>query len=132
MSPTTFRVVVVSLALGFSGCAANIHPTVSPPIAASRMGELWEKPTAISTRDLLNGPWGVQDAPNADAIMYRGERMSQFVQYHAGKKCQQSRRMPQQTGGARIRPAHECIYGQQQEEGEVHRELNPAHPEKVH
>ena len=65
MSPTKFPVAVVAIALAFSSCAADIHPTVSPTIAASRMGELWEQPDAISTRDLLNGPWGVEYAPDA-------------------------------------------------------------------
>jgi hypothetical protein len=53
------------MAVGFSACAADIHPTVSPAIAVTRMGELWERPAAIATADLLNGPWGVEHAPDA-------------------------------------------------------------------
>ena len=65
MSVRTFGAGVMAMAVGFSACAAAIHPTVSPPIAVSRMGELWEQPAAIATADLLNGPWGVEHAPDA-------------------------------------------------------------------
>ena len=71
-----------------------------------------------------------QNAPNADAVMHRRKRMSQFVQHHAGEKRQQGRRVPKQTGHSCISPARERIYGQQQEEGKVHCELNAAHPER--
>jgi hypothetical protein len=46
------------------GCAVAIRPTVLPADAASRMSEFWEGPTAISSADLLNGPWGAERAPN--------------------------------------------------------------------
>jgi hypothetical protein len=65
MSSSAFRVTVVSVAFSLSACAAEIHPTVSPPIAASRIAELWEAPADISTLDLLNGPWGAAHAPDA-------------------------------------------------------------------
>jgi hypothetical protein len=65
MSARTFRAAGVAMAVGFSACAAAIHPTVSPAIAVSRMGELWERPAAIATADLLNGPWGDEHAPDA-------------------------------------------------------------------
>jgi hypothetical protein len=65
MSVRTFHVAGVAMAVGFSACAAEIHPTVSPAIAVSRMGELWERPAAIATADLLNGPWGAEHAPDA-------------------------------------------------------------------
>ena len=48
-----------------SGCAAAIHPTVAPAAATSRLGELWERPSAITMADLLNGPWGAEHAPDA-------------------------------------------------------------------
>ena len=66
MSSSAVSVAVVSLAVGLSACAAEIHPTVSPPVAVSRMAELWEPPANISTRDLLRGPWGAAYAPDAD------------------------------------------------------------------
>jgi hypothetical protein len=66
MSSTTFRIAVTSAALAVSGCAADIHPTVSPEVVASQMAELWEQPSDLPTRDLLNGPWGVEYAPNAN------------------------------------------------------------------
>src|SRR6266849_21294 len=66
MSSSAVSVAVVSLAVGLSACAAEIHPTVSPPVAVSRMAELWEPPANISTRDLLRGPWDAAYAPDAD------------------------------------------------------------------
>jgi hypothetical protein len=66
MSALTFRVAGVAMAVGFSACAAEIHPTVSPAIAVSRMGELWDPPAAVATADLLNGPWGTEHAPDAN------------------------------------------------------------------
>ncbi|HWW82572.1 MAG TPA: hypothetical protein VNZ26_03160 [Vicinamibacterales bacterium] len=63
----TWRVcaIVVFLA-GCGACAVDIHPTVIPTEAVSRMGELWEQPADISKADLLNGPWGADRAPNPD------------------------------------------------------------------
>jgi hypothetical protein len=66
MSSTAVSVAAVSLAVGLSACAAEIHPTVSPPVAESRMAELWESPADIATRNLLSGPWGSDHAPEAD------------------------------------------------------------------
>ena len=65
MSARAFRAAVMTLGVGLSACAADIHPTVSPASAVSRMEELWERPAAIATADLLNGPWGVDHAPDA-------------------------------------------------------------------
>jgi hypothetical protein len=66
MSSTAFRIAVTCATVAISGCAADIHPTVSPQIVASQMAELWEQPTGVSTRDLLNGQWGVEYAPDAN------------------------------------------------------------------
>jgi hypothetical protein len=61
--------------VGGSACAVDIHPTVMPPAAASRMGELWEKPADISKADLLNGPWGADRAPNpGDTYTFLGKK----------------------------------------------------------
>jgi hypothetical protein len=76
MSSQSLNAAIVSLALGVSACAGDIHPTVSPPVAQSRMAELWEKPADISARDLLNGPWGAAYAPvpNDDYTFLRKKR----------------------------------------------------------
>jgi hypothetical protein len=65
MFARTLRVAGVAMAVGVSACAAEIHPTVLPAIAVSRMGELWEQPMDVPAADLLNGPWGVEHAPDA-------------------------------------------------------------------
>ena len=65
MSARAFRAAAAAMAVGFSACAADIHPTVSPAIAVSRMQEFWEMPAEIPAADLLNGPWGVEHAPDA-------------------------------------------------------------------
>ena len=33
-----------------------------------QMTELWEAPTALAERDLFNGPWGAENAPDPDAV----------------------------------------------------------------
>jgi hypothetical protein len=65
MSARALRAAAAAMAVGFSACAADIHPTVSPAIAVSRMEEFWEMPADIPAADLLNGPWGVEHAPDA-------------------------------------------------------------------
>jgi hypothetical protein len=57
------------------GCGVAIRPTVHPADAASRMSEFWEGPTAISSVDLLNGPWGVEHAPiSTDTYTFLGKK----------------------------------------------------------
>ena len=63
--PARFLSAALTAFLLGSACAVDIHPTVLPPVAASRIGELWEKPTNISKADLLNGVWGPDHAPTA-------------------------------------------------------------------
>jgi hypothetical protein len=59
-------IAVFAIVLALPACATDIHPTVSPAVASIRMAELWEEPTDMSTRDLVNGPWGPQRAPDAN------------------------------------------------------------------
>src|SRR5262249_2635812 len=65
MLPFRLPVALAFVAVGFSACAADIHPTVSPSMAASRMGELWERPTAVAAADLATRQWGAGKAPDA-------------------------------------------------------------------
>jgi hypothetical protein len=64
MLARSLRLTVVAMAMGALACAVAIHPTVTPEVAHSRMGELWERPSSIPASDLLNGPWGAQHAPD--------------------------------------------------------------------
>src|SRR5258708_35766475 len=69
----TYKFVVPAvLALSFPSCALKVAPTVPPsqvPIA-----ELWQSPDAIATRDLYNGPWGADRAPDSHAAYTFVER----------------------------------------------------------
>src|SRR3984893_13939699 len=58
------RLTVVAITVAASACAAAIRPTVSPDVAQSRIGELWQRPSSIPAADVLNGPWGAQQAPD--------------------------------------------------------------------
>jgi hypothetical protein len=56
------------MAIGLSFCATAIRPTVHPPDAPS--ASLWVEPDDLEDRDLFNGPWGAERAPNP-ALRYR-------------------------------------------------------------
>ena len=47
-------------------CTPNVRPTAQPWDA--RMIELWQKPADLSERDLFNGPWGAERAPDPNAV----------------------------------------------------------------
>ena len=61
-----FPVVAVSIALavGLPSCAAAVRPTTIPQ---GRIASLWKAPADLPDRDLFNGPWGADRAPNASA-----------------------------------------------------------------
>jgi hypothetical protein len=59
--------VSVLLAAGGSGCIARLHSTSSGPATPAQMAELWEEPTDLVKRDLFNGPWPKESAPNPTA-----------------------------------------------------------------
>jgi hypothetical protein len=53
------------VAISVMQCAPSVRPTVTPwdaPLAA-----LWERPSNLETRDLFNGPWGAERAPDPNA-----------------------------------------------------------------
>jgi hypothetical protein len=54
------------LAVNIPMCAAHVRPT-APPWQA-RMSELWQMPENLANRDLFNGPWGVENAPDPHAV----------------------------------------------------------------
>src|SRR5260221_11353946 len=65
---------ILSLLLGIYHpfCTAAVRPTV-PPDQAS-MAELWQRPDDIERRDLFNGPWGKEHAPDPNAVYSIVER----------------------------------------------------------
>jgi len=65
-------VVPAVLALSFPSCALKVAPTVPPSQAP--IAELWQSPDAIATRDLYNGPWGADRAPDPRATYTFVER----------------------------------------------------------
>jgi hypothetical protein len=50
-----------------SDCAEPVRRTRTSPVAAEKIGELWQAPGDIQTRDLFHGPGGMDPAPKADA-----------------------------------------------------------------
>jgi hypothetical protein len=59
-------VVSLLLAVYMPMCSPALEPTV--PQSDVRMSELWEDPRDIASRDVINGPWGAQSAPDANAV----------------------------------------------------------------
>jgi hypothetical protein len=86
------EIALVVLVFTVSACATDIRPTVLPTVASSRLAELWEEPTDISTRNLVNGPWGAERAPDANdtyAFMRkkrRGDNPGLIVRDSRGRK----------------------------------------------
>jgi hypothetical protein len=58
-------VVPALLAVYMPFCAATIRPAT--PSDAPK-ASLWEEPTDVAGRDLLNGPWGLERAPDPEAV----------------------------------------------------------------
>ena len=58
--------VSLMLALYVPMCTPAVEPTV--PASDVRMSELWEDPHDLASRDVFNGPWGSQHAPDAQAV----------------------------------------------------------------
>lgn len=56
------------IALCLSGCAAQVRPTVHA--AGAPAPSLWVAPSDLENRDLFDGPWGVERAPDP-AARYR-------------------------------------------------------------
>lgn len=60
--------LLTAMAIYLPFCAAAIRPTVLPPDAPP--ASLWVKPIDLERRDLFNGPWGANRAPDP-AARYR-------------------------------------------------------------
>jgi hypothetical protein len=53
------------LALYYPFCTAKVQPTMPSPEAP--VAELWQRPGDLASRDLFDGPWGGERAPDASA-----------------------------------------------------------------
>jgi hypothetical protein len=62
----------IVLAIYHPFCTAAVHPTV--PRDEAPMAELWQRPADIARRDLFNGPWGEEHAPDPRAVYFIVER----------------------------------------------------------
>ena len=57
------------LAIACSGCVAPLMRSTLPgPPTPVQLAELWEEPTDIADRNLFDGPWGKDLAPDPTAI----------------------------------------------------------------
>ena len=72
-----------------------------------------------------------QNPPHAHAEVNRGERVPEFMQDDAGEEHEERRDVPEDAHPCAIAPAVLGYEGEQQEEGEVDRELDAADAEKV-
>jgi hypothetical protein len=64
------RRIVLSalLAVACTGCAAPImRSTLAGPPTPAQLSELWENPNDLAERNLFDGPWGKELAPNPTA-----------------------------------------------------------------
>src|SRR5690349_16666574 len=62
IGPRALLAVIAAAALG---CAAAVRPaplTQAPPIES-----WWQPPADLASRDLFNGPWGAEHAPDPNA-----------------------------------------------------------------
>jgi len=61
-----FSIAPALLAVYMPMCAAHVRPTVNPWDA--KMTELWRNPEDLAERDLYYGPWGIERAPDPNAV----------------------------------------------------------------
>jgi hypothetical protein len=69
---TSACMVPVLIALYYPGCTPKVQPTMPPWDAP--LAEFWQRPSDLARRDLFNGPWGKDNAPDPDATYTFVER----------------------------------------------------------
>ena len=64
------RVAAVSATFfaSFEFCAPSIKPFMPRDGSETRLTQLWEEPRDLDSRDLFNGPWGREHAPDPKAV----------------------------------------------------------------
>ena len=65
-------VVSIWVALYYPFCAGKVQPTM--PASDAPVAELWQRPADVASRDLYDGPWGSDRAPDPHAIYTLVER----------------------------------------------------------
>jgi hypothetical protein len=63
------------IALYYPFCTPKLRPTMPPSDAP--VAELWQQPSDLASRDLFNGPWGGERAPDPDAVYTFVQRKQQ-------------------------------------------------------
>ncbi len=63
------------IAIYYPFCTAKVQPTMPPSEAP--LAELWQEPSDLARRNLFDGPWGGELAPDPDAIYTFVERKQQ-------------------------------------------------------
>jgi hypothetical protein len=73
-------IVTLTLTIGSNACARvgvpNTYASPKPPSAS-----LWVEPSDLAERDLFNGPWGADHAPNPSGVFTLVERKHTGVNY---------------------------------------------------
>ena len=72
---TPVYVFPLLIALYYPFCTAKVQPTMPPSDAP--LAELWQDPGDLASRDLFEGPWGTERAPDPDATYTFVERKQQ-------------------------------------------------------
>ncbi|MCU1384667.1 MAG: hypothetical protein JWL71_3364 [Acidobacteria bacterium] len=66
MNRTSMYVFPLLIALYYPFCTAKMQPTMPPWDAP--LAELWRRPADVASRNLFDGPWGGERAPDPDAV----------------------------------------------------------------
>jgi hypothetical protein len=76
---TTSRTTLLALAaaLALAGCAAPLGPPPAVPPTPDEMAMFWVEPADITARDLFQGPWGPEHAPDPAAAYTFVEKKKQ-------------------------------------------------------
>ncbi len=72
LKPALATGIPVLFAIYIPTCAPAIRPTMMPKDV--QMAELWEAPTDLAARNLYDGPWGKEYAPDPAAVYRFVER----------------------------------------------------------
>jgi hypothetical protein len=75
LKPAVSAIIPVLVAVYIPTCAPPIKPTVPP--ANVNMAELWQDPVDLPTRNLYDGAWGRDRAPDPTAVYHYVKRKEQ-------------------------------------------------------
>ena len=72
LKPAVSALVPVLIAIYVPTCAPPIKPTVPP--ANVNMAELWQEPKDLASRNLFDGAWGAEKAPDPNVVYHYVKR----------------------------------------------------------